>query len=89
MKRIVLTLVTLGSLFATYSWAQDTKTPSQSAKIVLQEVKGRVVDAATGEPAPGVQVQAYNNRLYSAMTDDNGEYTVKIPAWVTSLIYGA
>ncbi len=89
MKRIVLTLVTLSSLFWADCWAQDTKTPSQSEKIVLHEVKGRVVDAATGEPAAGVQVQAYNNPKYSAMTDDKGEYTLKIPAWVTSLIYAA
>ena len=26
------------------------------------EVKGKVVDAVTGEPLPGAQIQAFNNR---------------------------
>ncbi|MBQ9665827.1 MAG: SusC/RagA family TonB-linked outer membrane protein [Bacteroidaceae bacterium] len=51
-----------------------------------REVKGRVFDAATGEPAAGVQVQAYNTPV-AAMTDDNGEYSIKIPAYVTSLSF--
>ena len=53
-----------------------------------REVKGRVFDAATGEPAAGVQVYGYNTQI-SAMTDDNGEYTIKLPAYVTSLSFSA
>ena len=44
----------------------------------LAEVKGKVVDAATNMPAAGVQVQAYNDPQYAAMTDDKGEYTIKL-----------
>lgn len=51
----------------------------------LVELKGKVVDAATGTPAVGIRVQAYNDAKYSAMSDDNGEYTIKVPAYVTSL----
>ena len=51
----------------------------------LRELRGRVVDAATGEGAAGVQVQAYNNSLYSAMTDEQGAYVIRVPEWVTSL----
>jgi len=51
----------------------------------LIEHKGKVIDAATGTPAVGIRVQAYNNTKYSAMSDDNGEYTIKVPAYVTSL----
>ena len=79
MKRILFILI---ALFATTSW-------SMLQAQELTDVKGRVVDAATGEPAVGVRVQAYNNPLYSAMTDDNGEYTIKLPSHVTSLTFVA
>ena len=49
------------------------------------EVKGKVVDATTGEPLAGAQLQSYNNRHYTAMTDENGEYTINVPKFVTSL----
>ncbi|MCH5175630.1 MAG: SusC/RagA family TonB-linked outer membrane protein [Prevotellaceae bacterium] len=49
------------------------------------EIKGKVVDAATGEPLAGAQLQAYNNNNYTAMTDENGEYTIAVPKFVTSL----
>ncbi len=49
------------------------------------EIKGKVVDAATGEPLAGAQIQAFNNRYYTAMADENGEYTIQVPKFVTSL----
>ena len=55
----------------------------------LTEFKGRVIDAATGTPAAGVKVQAYNNPSYAAMTDDDGNYTIKLPDFVSSLTFSA
>ena len=49
------------------------------------DIKGKVVDATTGEALAGAQLQAYNNNHYTAMTDENGEYTIKVPEFVTSL----
>ena len=49
------------------------------------DVKGKVVDAATGEPLAGAQIQAFNNRYYTAMADEKGEFTIKVPQFVTSL----
>ena len=49
------------------------------------DVTGKVVDAVTGEPLAGVQLQAYNNKYYTAMTDENGEYTIKVPQFITAL----
>ncbi len=51
----------------------------------LKEVSGYIYDAATGAPAVGVRVQALNNRSYTAITDDKGAYTIKVPDYVTSL----
>jgi len=51
----------------------------------MMEVSGRVTDAATGEGLAGVQIHAYNNALYTAMTGEDGSYTIKVPTFVTSL----
>lgn len=63
--------------------------PQKKAKPVKKyptvEVKGKVVDAVTGEPLAGAQIQAYNNSNYTAMADENGEYTINVPKFVTSL----
>lgn len=56
-----------------------------AAPVVLKEVSGFVYDAATNQPVPGVRVQALNNRYYTALTDDKGAYTIKVPEYVTSL----
>ena len=54
-------------------------------KYVMREISGTVLDAATKEPMPGVRVQALDNRLYTAMTDENGKYTLRAPEFVTAL----
>lgn len=56
-----------------------------AAKYDLKEVTGFVYDAASGKPLAGATVQALDNRLYTALTDDNGAYTIKVPDFVTSL----
>lgn len=52
----------------------------------MQEVRGRVVDASTRKPLGGVQIQALNDNRYSAMTDDTGEFVIKVPEFETTLI---
>ena len=48
-------------------------------------VTGQVVDAATKQPLVGIIVAAYDNDKYSAMTDEEGRYTLKVPDYVSSV----
>lgn len=71
---------------------KDVKTASTavakdgaSTKYEMRKVSGHVYDAATKAPLAGVRVQALNNRYYTALTDDNGAYTIEVPEYVTSL----
>ena len=50
-------------------------------------VSGYVADAALGIPMAGVKVQAYNNALHSAMTKEDGSFSIKIPSYVGSLTF--
>jgi TonB-linked SusC/RagA family outer membrane protein len=84
-------------------FAQDTDTeeeavePAQTKRIVkpnirnipTHEVCGRVFDAATHQPASGVQVKVYNEMYFSAMTDENGQYFINVPDYASSLTFWA
>ncbi|MBR5655086.1 MAG: SusC/RagA family TonB-linked outer membrane protein [Prevotella sp.] len=51
----------------------------------MKEVKGVVVDAATKAPLAGVQVQTLNDNRFTAMTNAQGEFTISVPTFATSL----
>lgn len=55
------------------------------AQTADKTVSGTVTDAATGQSLAGVYVQAYGNSRFSAMTDENGQYQIKVPEYTTSL----
>ena len=61
----------------------------ESKKVDMREIKGRVFDSATKQPVAGISVAAYNDARYAAMTDDKGEYIIKVPTYVTSLLFKA
>ncbi len=61
------------------------KKRAAAPKYKMKEVSGYVFDGATGKPVAGVKVQALNNRYYSALTDEDGKYTVKVPVFVDAL----
>ena len=50
-----------------------------------KEIKGVCVDAATKTPLAGIMLRALDNANYTAMTDDNGEFTIKVPTFSTAL----
>ena len=58
---------------------------TMSAQENFKTVKGQVVDAATQKPLMGVIVAAYGNDKYSAMTDEQGRYTLNVPDYVSSV----
>ena len=51
----------------------------------FKTVKGQVTDAATHKPLEGVIVAAYGNDKYSAMTDEDGRYTLNVPEYISSV----
>ncbi len=53
----------------------------------LMEVKGVVLDAVNKAPLPGVQVQTLNDYRFTAMSDEKGEFTIKVPVFATALYF--
>ena len=76
-----LGLVGLMLLLPFSAFAQD----SDAENMVV--VSGIVSDASSGNPMAGVRVQAYNNALHSTMTKVDGSFSIKVPEYVSSLIF--
>lgn len=56
--------------------------------LYAKDVKGTVTDAATGKPMAGVNVEAYGNDKYAAMTDQDGKFIISnLPDYVASLFF--
>ena len=49
------------------------------------ELKGKVVDQATGNPLGGIQLRALGYERYTAMTEEDGSFVIKVPTFATSL----
>lgn len=58
------------------------KAKQQSA---TKEVQGAVYDAATNKPLAGARVRALGNRQFSALTKEDGTYTLKVPEYVNTI----
>jgi TonB-linked SusC/RagA family outer membrane protein len=56
--------------------------------IPLITVKGYIRDAVTQSPLLGAKVQS-KDQLYSAMTDENGFFTIQIPGYLRQLCFSA
>jgi len=89
-------LLTLG--FSTKAVAQDDESAddmevsSVKKKAVIKvptyptmEVKGICIDAATKAPLPGIMVKTLGNDNYTAMSDEQGEFVIKVPTFATAL----
>lgn len=65
------------------STAQKNAAKTPAYRMV--EVSGTIVDAATGKPLAGVQIQTLGDRRFSAMTEEDGTFTLKVPYFATAL----
>ena len=57
----------------------------QAPKYPTVKVSGKIYDQATKQPLAGIQLQALGNNMYTAMTDENGAFTISVPTFTTSL----
>jgi TonB-linked SusC/RagA family outer membrane protein len=51
----------------------------------MKTLKGKVVDHASKAPLAGIQLQALGQIRYTAMTDEDGTFTIKVPEHTTAL----
>ena len=99
MKRhyILILSVISGLLIGTPSYAQDDMDEEEQTTVVkkkeqpklpdyeMMEVRGYCEDAITKTPLGGIMVKALNDSRYTAMSEDNGEFVIKVPTFVTAL----
>ena len=51
----------------------------------LVTLHGVVTEQGTGKPLAGIQLQALGYVRYTAMTDENGKFDIRVPDFATSL----
>ena len=93
MNRYIVFGITSLMAFSLNVAAQDANADDagqkSGRKVVSQYntrvVKGRVLDATTGKPLAGAIVRANEIDGYSALTDDNGAYQLKVPDFATAV----
>ena len=64
------------------------KQPTRKANVANYPVvtlKGTVIDQATKAPLAGIQLQAVGNIRYTAMTEEDGTFTISVPTFATAL----
>lgn len=95
-----LSLCALAMCFCTIAWAQDEfgaandaefsgfKAPQRKVveeKNRLISVSGVVVDEVTKAPIAGVRVQTLGDHRYTAMTNETGQFVIKLPDFASAL----
>lgn len=69
--------------------AAEVSAPVRKTKVVKSyptvTIKGVITDLATKQPLAGVQIQTLGNNRYTAMTDEDGKFAIKVPKFATSL----
>ncbi len=59
--------------------------PAKTPAYPMMEVKGICIDAVTKAPLAGILVKTLGNANYTAMTEENGEFIIKVPTFSTAL----
>lgn len=78
-----------GDNVAAHSAPTAPAAKKKAPKYQMKEVTGYVFDGATRKPVVGASVQSLSNSYYSAMTDENGKYTIRVPEFVDVLYVSA
>ena len=95
MKRYILFGLILTLAFPAVVMAQDEddEYENKPQKVLVRKqvdydtktVKGRVINALTKAPVPGVIVRTNEIEGYSKLTGEDGTYEMKVPTFTTSL----
>jgi TonB-linked SusC/RagA family outer membrane protein len=64
---------------------QPDRSKLRQANYPTMTLRGRVTDQATGSPLAGIQLKALGYDRYSAMTEEDGSFVVKVPTFTTAL----
>ena len=95
-----LSLCALAMCFCSVAWAQDgagatedsefTGFKAPQRKVVeeknrLISISGIVIDEVTKAPIAGVRVQTLGDNRYTAMTNEKGSFTIKVPDFASAL----
>jgi TonB-linked SusC/RagA family outer membrane protein len=65
--------------------AQPTRSQMQRDNYPLVTLRGIVTEQATGTPLAGIQLQALGYPRYTAMTEEDGRFAIRVPVFATSL----
>ena len=94
--RTAVCLVFLSGSFAVYAQDEAQEAPDTVKAVKMRPkkveptyemrtVKGSVIDGATKSAMGGVRVQALGNSRYSALTEEDGTFTLQVPVFVSVL----
>ena len=64
---------------------QPKRTDMKQANYPTMQLKGQVIDLATGAPLAGVQLRALGYDRYVAMSEEDGTFTITVPEFATAL----
>ena len=97
-RRIALCTIVLGLSTGVYAQTDDEdddemetaiKQPDRSkikqVNYPTMTIKGIVTDQATGKPLAGIQLRSLGYDRYTAMTDEDGTFTISVPTFTTAL----
>ena len=97
--RFAACTLVLGLSSMAYAQSEDEDTEEYEAGVIKQPsrqqvktvqyptvtIKGLVTELSTGAPLPGVQLRSLGNSRYTAMTEEDGTFTIKVPTFTTAL----
>ena len=82
---LCLSLLTIPVATRAQTTQAGSKQEAIQSKYPMRTIQGKVIDSATGEPLSGAIVHVQGIDGYSVLTEDDGSYEMKVPAFATSL----